>query len=212
MDEKPLQVILPLEEFDTPCVPSNLYSYSLEEVFEFSFVRITEKNLVAPSMYAKVRVYLVPELRIVLTEMQKAFKIFNQRQFYATVYPYGLSIFQHDFNTQLNTIKNIRTQMFFGGKYDTLVDLYGSRHHLFEKLPKGDLRKEINIHGLRHAVIAPANENAEFFNVSTSDISLLFLCEVILKWDKAPEKPKRFCKSMIEEFRTDARRYLDMND
>lgn len=210
--KEPLQVILPLEEFDTPCVPSNLYGHSLDDIIEFAFVKITEKDLVAPSKYGKTTVYLSPELNVIFTEMKKAFKIINQRNFFATVYPYGLSIFQHEFNPQLKIIKNNRTQMFYGDKYEIVVELYGSGHHLFEKLPKGSLRKEKNIFGNRDEVIAPVNENAEFFNVSNSDLSQVILCGVALKWDKLPDKPKKFCSNMIDGFRSHARRYLDMND
>lgn len=189
-------------------VPARLYDYDLELLMDKDhIIHIAEFDVRKPdSIIGAKTIYVIPELRIAMKAIQDTYKL-NQRDTYATMIVYGLSSFEHTYNPDLKRVRaNRNTDFFSGTKMGELVERFGYCEHFFKKTDSGKgNRKEVKLFGDSHRVLAAIGENAEFFNLSMSDISQVILSHAIVRWDKLPPDFKKFFEEINKQFETHAK-------
>ena len=127
----------------------------------------------------------------------------NQKDCYATITEYGLSIFQNKYNPDLKRVKTSRTADFYTGtKKDELIEKFGTCEHFFDKQQNGKGgRKEVKLFGDKNRFIAAIGDNAEFFNLSASDMAQIVISHALVQWDKLPADFKVFFEGINQEFK-----------
>lgn len=197
MTEKPLQVILPIGTFDTPTTPSNLYSYSLDDIINFCYIN-DAKKIYSSEKFGVIEIQIVPIIEIAIDEIQKAYRKERMADFYSTLGTFGHSITQHRFNLDYKTMRTARTQKFNDGKLQEIVGVYKWKKHLFEKEEGG--RGRVKFYADINNVIAATHEYKQYFRTSASDMIQVYLCEVILKYEALHNDNKFFFENTLKEF------------
>lgn len=195
----------PINEIQSVTVPARLYDYSLDLAMLNGLVRIRDVDLVKPTDFGRIDISCTPEIRITIKEIVRKYDA-NQRDCVATLGKFGLSVFQHIYNPGLATLKNNRTRCFFGGKFEQTVKLYGRCEHFFEREAGG--RKRMDLYGYKDSIIAPISDNAEFYNLSASDMAQLIICHGIEKWDDLPEDAAKYFDGIINRFAEYAKKFV----
>jgi len=187
-----------------PTAPARLYDYDFEMGMTTGRVTITEQELVKPSYTGRIDLSVVPEIRIAVKEIVRKYDM-NQRDGVATLAKFSLSVFQHKYGQDFKTLKNNRTQGFFGGKFAETVRLYGKCVHFFDREPGG--RKRMDIFGNKHNVLAPIGNLAEYFNLSASDMAQVILCHGIELWGELPEDATYYA-NVVQRFKEHSEKFL----
>jgi hypothetical protein len=177
----------------------------LELIISGFFRHITDEAI-DKRFVVGIRVHVTPELRITVKEMMKKFHCTNQRDFLATLTPYALSKFQGEYNPGLKALKHSRTDGFFNGNFRQVVNKYGTCHHFFERIPGG--RKDWNIYAEKETVISPISDNADYFNLSVSDMVQVMICGIVVDWEDLPEDARKYFEGINAEFAEYAKNFL----
>lgn len=197
MDEKPLQVTLPIDTFDVPTVPSNLYDYSLDDIIELNYIHGAKKKY-EDKKFGSIEIQIVPEIQIAITEIQDSYGKTNQSDFYSTIGTYGHSTIQHKYGLDYKNMKNTQSVKFANGKLKELATVHRWKKHLFDKVEGG--RDRIAFYADSDEVIAAINQYKKYFRMSNSDIIQACLCNAILQWKPLHEDNKEFFIDTLGEF------------
>ena len=188
-------------------VPPRLYEYDFDMLLGGTIVYIKDRDLVKPSLYSRIDVSFTPEFMVVLEEMAKFYGITHKRSFYGALAPYALSVFEHEYHTDLQTLKDARTNGFFGGQFKEVVEKYAQKHHFFDEV-RGRGRSRRDVYGLTNQVIAPVGENAQYFNLSSSDMMMVMLAGVLVRWCVLPEDGRVYFEDVNKQFKDFSTRFV----
>lgn len=195
----------PYDKDQMPIVLPHRYDEGLN-LDKSRVVHIPENQIGEGLPYGRVPVQVIPELRLTMHEIQNEFKITSQRDLYSTFIVDGLSIFQHRYHPDLRRVKSFRRTDFFSGtKMAELVDTFGTCEHFFERVKGG--KKEVKVVGHRNHTIAAISDNAEFFNLSSSDMTQVIIIHYVVLWDKLPADFRKFFEDVISKFEKHAREF-----
>ena len=205
----------PIESVTATIVPTHLYDYTLDLSLSTScIVHIKDADIGRPgSPIGLIPMQIIPEFRLTMKAIQAEYDL-SQKDAYATLIVFGLSIFQHRYSPDLKRYKEKRLAEFFSGtKKDELVEKFGTCSHFFEKSKNGrGGRKQVNLLGDREDVMAPIGDNAEFFNLSVSDMAHVILSHALVRWDKLPADFKGYFEKVNDEFETHAKNFYAVHD
>lgn len=192
---------LPYDEklFPQMVLPTNLYEYDLKTILSKKIEHISNQDI-KDGIAKPLPVQIVPAYRLTIGELMKEFKI-SKKILLASIAPYGLSLLQHDYNPHLKQLKDIRSSM-YKTKFHEAVRIWGTDFKLFANVPGG--RKQMNIYGNPDSLISVIYDNAEFFNLSGSDMGHVILSKVFLKWENLPEDARQYYHDDIQRFEENA--------
>lgn len=190
----------PMQMEMTP-VAYHLYDRELEDVMRYRVI-ITNSDI-HDRIVCAIPIQMCPSIRLTIIEMVDYYKI-SQRDLIATLGKYGNSIFRHEYNLDLKKLKNRRTEL-FNNDFDAAVRKWGYTTQLYGRVKGG--RKQVNLFGNRNEMIAPINEMADYFNISSSDMAQVVIVRAILKWPELPTGAKMTLEKFFNTFDRHAHRF-----
>jgi hypothetical protein len=197
--EKQLQMILPSDTFDTPCVPSNLYNYSLDDVIEFKYIKHAWHKFKKEQGFGHLDIGVVPQIANMIDRIQDHCKITNRSDFYSTCGTFGHSIIQKRYSFDYKTMISTKFEKIDAGKLQEVCKVQEQHDHRIFKRGK-TVRRRAHFYADYENVIAPTNKYAEVFEISASEIVQIYLCEVILLWKPIHNDNKKFFFDALMEF------------
>jgi hypothetical protein len=189
-------------------VPSGFYNVDFDAAMA-ACVHIKDSDIGRPgSQIGKISMQMIPNLRIAVKEIQNKYG-YNQKDTYATIAIYGLSNLQHKYNPELKRLKDLRSKEFYSG--NKMLDLnskYGVCQHFFQKRKDGTgSRKEIKLYGDKKSLIAAISDNADYFNLSNSDMAQVILIHAIVNWKDMPHDYLDFFSEVCMTFDKHAKEF-----
>lgn len=214
MTDKPLETLYPLDT-EVSIIPANWYDRDIVDILKSRdmIIHIPDGEIGKPgSDIGKISVQVVPEFRLTMKEIQTRYGL-NQKDCYATMAVFGLSLIEHLFHPDLKRIRKSRRDDFFSGrKMQELVETFGTCEHFFEKQPNGrGGRKEVKLYGNKRHLIAAIGDNAEFFNLSSSDMAHIVLSHAIAQWALLPEDFRNYFQKVNARFADHARKFYSIS-
>lgn len=71
-------------------------------------------------------------------------------------------------------------------------------------------RKQLNVYGDKHRVLAPIIQNSEYFNLSRSDMVHVLLSHALVLWNRLPQDYREEYESINRDFELHTRSFYNV--
>jgi hypothetical protein len=186
------------EAFQQPyrVVTVDMWNYPLEDIMITCRVSVPSRDTQQRrENFSRLHLKIITDVRAIEGVMMEAFDI-NKTDFYGTLLPYALSLFQHEYHVDLTAAKNRRAAKVLAGEREELNAELENDFEFFERMRTGKRRVERSMYA-DPAVVAAIGDNAEYFNLSKTDMTQIMLAMAFVRWKAIHQEYKDYFENEV---------------